>query len=86
MNYKIDIKTFDKINEIYIFLCENSDPDTFFENYYSELVQNAEDYFKFLDPPACTLLASRFGEVLLNFYKMENEVDFQNKSLKETIK
>ena len=50
-------------------LSMKGDAEKYFQEYYTKVVYKAEAFFPGLEKPYCTLLAKRFGDKLLSYYK-----------------
>lgn len=54
-----------EIQKLYSSLSKNSDAEKFYSKFYQLIVMNARKYFKSLDFPMCTILATRLADKIL---------------------
>lgn len=65
-------------------LCRNCDAEKFYSSFYQSVVLNARKYFKSLESPVCTLLATRLADKLLAHFNKPSKVqDIPNKPITE---
>eukprot|EP00794_Sanderia_malayensis_P011655 gene11655-12854_t len=69
----IDQDLLNKIVELYNSLCKNSKAEKFYSCYYQTIALNAKKYFKTLNPPVCTILATLLCDKILAYFNKKDE-------------
>ncbi len=62
-----------QLMKLYTSLCKNSDAEKFYSSYYQTIVMNAATYFKPLEMPVCTILATSLADKVLGYHNKPDE-------------